>query len=131
VVMRITESARYDVDTALGTEEFKKLIPDSGHVVHVSESPETAPLPYTVTLFHQLKCLGIIRSAYIGLGRQEVPGILARHCMNYLRQTILCHPNTRLQPVKLEKGTATRDHETVCLDWTQVYEETERNQQAY
>ncbi|KAI0258512.1 hypothetical protein BC834DRAFT_911147 [Gloeopeniophorella convolvens] len=131
VLMRITESARYDIDTALGAEEFERLTPDSGHVVHISDSSEADPKPYTVTLFHQLKCLGIIRDAYMGLGKQEQPGTLARHCMNYLRQTILCRPNTRLESVKLERGAASRDYETVCLDWTKIYEEAERNQQAY
>jgi hypothetical protein len=52
--------------------------------------------------------------------------------MNYLRQTLLCRPNLRLESVEDEFGLSDRNfYGTVCRDWTAVYREAERNQVAY
>ncbi|KAJ6609698.1 hypothetical protein B0H10DRAFT_712305 [Mycena sp. CBHHK59/15] len=127
VVMRITSSVRYQFNTGEGDQEYEKLLPSRGHVVHISEDVTGMVKPYTVTLFHQLKCLDIIRTEYNTILPGDAPRSMTRHCMNYLRQTILCRPNMRLESVKNTVGTATRDYEAVCNDWTRVYEEAERN----
>ncbi|KAJ7622537.1 hypothetical protein FB45DRAFT_927919 [Roridomyces roridus] len=125
--MRITASAHYQFDTAEGAEEYGKLLPPGGYMVHVLDKDTGSVQPYTVTLFHQMKCLDILRQEYLALEPGNTPSPVTHHCLNYLRQSILCRPNIRLESVKNTVGTAIRDYESVCMDWTKVYEEAERN----
>ncbi|OBZ74771.1 hypothetical protein A0H81_05748 [Grifola frondosa] len=130
VAMHISSSTHYQYDTDEGTQEFAKLLPSGGHVVYIdSNTPSSHPQVYTVTLFHQLKCLDTIRQQYATRSRNPSP--LTRHCMNYLRQSILCHPNLRLEPAHNTMGSSIRNYDTVCRDWTKLYDEAERNQEAY
>lgn len=131
--MRMTGSTRYKLGTSEGAEEWAKLMPSGGHLVHIAapnpQSPTTET--YTSTLFHQLKCLDIIREQYISRPVQVPPPGLTRHCMSYLRQTFLCRPTLWLESTKNARGVASRDYDAVCRDWTKVYEEAERNYDAY
>ena len=64
----------------------------------------------------------------------DIPNaLLARHCMNYLRQMILCRADTRLEPVRSPIGHARTMSEVthVCQDWSTVYEAAEENQREY
>ncbi|KAJ7771234.1 hypothetical protein B0H14DRAFT_2539093 [Mycena olivaceomarginata] len=131
VVMRITSSAHYQFDTEEGAAEYAKLLPSGGHTVHIMNERTGLMETYTVTLFHQMKCLDILRDEYLKVVAGAVPSFLTRHCMNYLRQSILCRPNLRMESVKNTVGTAIRDYEAVCLDWTKIYEEAEQNYAAF
>ncbi|KAJ7114041.1 hypothetical protein C8R44DRAFT_881591 [Mycena epipterygia] len=129
VALRIITAERYGLgDDA--DEEWSKILPASGHLVHVAHE-SASPEPYTVTLFHQLKCLDIIRTQY-KLPPSTPISSRTGHCMNYLRQTALCRPNLRLESVDDEFGHSDRNfYDTVCHDWTALYREAERNQAAY
>lgn len=133
VAMRMAGATRYKLGTSEGAEEWKKLMPSGGHLVHIaapdSESPKAET--HTSTLFHQLKCLDIIREQYISRPAEVPPSGLTRHCMNYLRQIFLCRPALWLESTKNVRGVASRDYDAVCRDWTKVYEEAERNHEAY
>ncbi|KAG2749192.1 hypothetical protein P692DRAFT_20832869 [Suillus brevipes Sb2] len=123
VWMRVDQTAHYRADTDEGGEEFEKLIPRGGHTVRINNTETGESHVYTVTLFHQLKCLGIIRDNYAA---KRAPSSITRHCMNYLRQSILCQANIKIEPVVNNLGTAVRGYETVCRDWTKVYEEVDK-----
>ncbi|KAH7909382.1 hypothetical protein BJ138DRAFT_1115028 [Hygrophoropsis aurantiaca] len=146
VSMRIDQSAHYKPDNSdsSASEEFARLIPPApgGHTVRIPRpgsephKKEGETQTYTVTLFHQLKCLGIIRDNYassvqLPAGVQEPLTGLTRHCMNYLRQSVLCHPDMGLESVVNARGTAERGYDAVCRDWTRLYEEVERNHGLY
>ena len=82
-------------------------------------------------MWHQLRCLDIIRRAYDaheGL-TPEGPSPVARHCLHYLRQTVLCRSDTRLEPVIDTDGPhAVQPWGTMtCKDWTRVYEAQAEN----
>ncbi|KAJ7792082.1 hypothetical protein B0H13DRAFT_2394081 [Mycena leptocephala] len=120
----------YGVDES-ADEEWDKLLPSGGHLVYVAEDMAVSPTPYTVTLFHQFKCLSIIRAQYKLPPRTPITP-QTRHCMNYLRQTILCGLNLRIESVEEVSGLTDRYlYDTVCRDWRNLYEEAERNQLAY
>ncbi|KAJ7459649.1 hypothetical protein B0H11DRAFT_2199166 [Mycena galericulata] len=127
----ILSSQHYGLDDESSDEEWAKVLPVNGHLVHITKNVSDLPNPYTVTLFHQLKCLAINRAQY--QLPQTAPIIpRTRHCMNYLRQTILCGLNLRLESVEKESGLTDRYlYDTVCRDWTKLYDEAERNQLAY
>lgn len=132
--MHVDNSAHYVVDSDEGAEEFANLLPSGGHVVHVGEEPST----YTVSMFHQLRCLDILRKEYI-IEPPRPPSPLAEHCMNYFRQMFWCHPNLRLEsmryPPYIENhspaGATTQGYDTVCNDWRTLYNEAEKNHAAF
>ena len=136
-MMHVDNSAHYKLDTAEGAEEFFKLMPRGGHLVHIADENEI-PSTYTVSMFHQLRCLDVLRQEYI-IEPPQPPSRLSEHCMNYLRQTFWCHPNLRLEsmryPPYIENhapaGATTQGYDTLCHDWRAVYEEAEKNYDAF
>lgn len=130
VALRIITAKRYSLDED-GDEEWAKILPAGGHLVHIATDVSVAPEPHTVTLFHQLKCLEIIRTQFKSSPNTPISPH-TQHCMNYLRQTLLCRPNLRLESVEDEFGLSDRNfYDTTCRDWTAVYGEAERNQAAF
>ncbi|KAJ7602492.1 hypothetical protein DFH06DRAFT_1258701 [Mycena polygramma] len=130
VALRVITAKRYGLGED-GDEEWSKILPSGGHLVHITEDVSGVPEAHTVTLFHQLKCLDIIRTQYKSLPSEPISPH-TRHCMNYLRQTLLCQPNLRLESVEDEFGLSDRNfYDTVCRDWTAVYSEAERNQAEF
>ncbi|KAH9929376.1 uncharacterized protein B0H18DRAFT_953560 [Fomitopsis serialis] len=101
VAMSIGDTVRYQLNDPFAEEEYARLMPSGGHLVYVHDAgrprgdavEEPGPRAYTVTLFHQLKCLDIIRRELTD-DSLETPTIRAAHCMNYLRQMIICRVNT-------------------------------------
>jgi hypothetical protein len=84
---------------------------------------------FSIAMFHELHCLHVIRLVLAGSNKTHTLGHM-QHCLNYLRQFILCSPSLVLEPA----DSLTRDFETdrvgathVCLDWSQMYTETEDN----
>lgn len=125
--MMYSATAHYRPDAADSDVEFAALLPSGGHLVHIDEDDQPGQA-YTVTLFHQFKCLDLIRKDYIA---SQEPSTLTKHCLTYLRQTILCRPSLGLESTKNSRATAVRTYEAVCKDWTEVYKEAERNHMVY
>lgn len=80
-----------------------------------------------------MKCLEIIHAALIDVPADAaaIPTPLVSHCLNYLRQRILCQPNLRLESVTNANASSEKEYETVCRDWEAVYAAAEKNQIAY
>ncbi|KAH7884133.1 hypothetical protein F5I97DRAFT_1658757 [Phlebopus sp. FC_14] len=123
VAIRVDKTAHYSLETSEGKAEFDALIPRGGHTVTLPDPTTGRPVTYTVTLLHQLKCLGIIRDNYES---REAPSKLTKHCMNYLRQSVLCNINTRIEHSVMARGNAVRGYDAVCRDWTRLYDEVEK-----
>ncbi|KZT68639.1 hypothetical protein DAEQUDRAFT_727763 [Daedalea quercina L-15889] len=140
VAMTIGDTVRYQLEDGFAAEEYARLMPSGGHIVYVADGPDSSrgegekggqgPRAYTVALFHQLKCLDIIRRDLTN-SSLTAPTQLASHCMNYLRQMILCKANTRLESVKHPLGAVERTYDATCKDWELVYREAERNYHAF
>ncbi|EPQ55667.1 hypothetical protein GLOTRDRAFT_40767, partial [Gloeophyllum trabeum ATCC 11539] len=129
VILRTSDTVHYPLDGPGCDDEFASLLPSGGHLVYINGDGRTEP--YTVTLFHQLRCLDIYRREYIADPPPEKPSPLIRHCMNYLRQMVLCHPNMGLESVHRTRGSVTsQPHDAVCNDWARIYEEAEQNWRA-
>ena len=130
--MTISDTTRYEMSED-GKIDYAGLMPTGGHTVHISTSDtsnSSIPRTYTVALFHQLKCLEIYHREYLKPLPRQVTAEL-RGCLNYLRQSLLCHADTRLESVKNVKIQASKRYDTVCRDWSKVYEAAERNYNDY
>lgn len=124
VAMRIIPwSAYYELES----EAWQRQLPTGGHVVHLANLDGTVGT-HTVAVFHQLRCCDILRQAYLDEGSHRTSP-LASHCMNYIRQTLLCHMDMRNE----EQGSHPTNNgaDTLCYDWEAIYEEAERNSKAY
>jgi hypothetical protein len=146
--LHVENTVRYQPDTPEGAVEFGKLVPSGSHLVHIQSDGDESPQPYTVALLHQMRCMDIIRDEYNSRAAR-LDNLLLRHCMNYLRQSILCLADTRLEEVRLPLPGEVyvqlvlslallkfmrrcRPHtifsgDYVCKDWNSVFAEAERS----
>ncbi|EGN98534.1 hypothetical protein SERLA73DRAFT_183584 [Serpula lacrymans var. lacrymans S7.3] len=82
---------------------------------------------FGVSMFHQIHCLDMIRESFIK-GVNSHSG----HCLNFLRQAILCNSDITLDPINIEidgkiVGTDGTGVTHVCRDWTQIYDFVREN----
>ncbi|KAK3298773.1 uncharacterized protein B0H64DRAFT_82253 [Chaetomium fimeti] len=68
------------------------------------QHPEISPVPHGLAVFHQLHCLDAIRHGYYAAVDGTEPAHFAkpghiRHCIDYLRQSIMCNADTNLEPI--------------------------------
>lgn len=114
VYMSIEDSVHYRISEPVADAEWAELIPNGGLVQVNNET-------YTITLFHQLRCLDIVRK---GLRDRMTshPGELERHCVNYLRQTLTCRGDVHMEILggPLSHTQAIQDS-FVCNDWERAY----------
>ena len=124
VVLEWDSWTRY---TLHSSKEWAALYPGDG-VVHTG--PEKAP--FTVTMFHQLRCLDVVREQ-LSKPRTHRDAEPTRHCMNYLRQLSACHVELDFEPNQyVHEINPVHPHPTHrCLDWRPIYEELARNQVDY
>jgi hypothetical protein len=96
------DSIHYRATSPTGAHEWEALVPDADPTV-----PGSSSTVYTVSMLHQLQCLRYIRDDYV---TNKTSGS-SRHCINYLRQVLLCHASTRIEPVHTLKGPGYVDSE--------------------
>lgn len=124
--MNIEPTKHYQLSGLAADEEWAALAPNNG-ILHLG--PQR--LPYSVSLFHQLRCLDIIRRD-VAESLPPEDSQLSRHCLNYMRQMVLCRADLAVDPV-LGRGAdaRVRPDTNQCVDWRRVYKELEKNQQEY
>ncbi|KIJ53317.1 hypothetical protein M422DRAFT_222673 [Sphaerobolus stellatus SS14] len=116
--MDIDNSVHYGVNEPEADAEWDALVPNDGVVELDGEI-------YTISMFHQLRCLNVIRLALRERGDRG-PTDLDRHCLNYLRQMFLCRGDTHMEMIGgVAKHGEDYTNEFVCNDWRAVYDEIE------
>ncbi|KAF7965223.1 hypothetical protein HWV62_45053 [Athelia sp. TMB] len=129
------DTKRYTLDTPRGAQEWRALVPcSSDGTISLGANGRR----FTVAMFHQLKCLDIIREALVtpSLRPESAAGSdanasdspshwdLTNSCLNYLRQISLCHGNTAIESVRSDEPPKITDlHRSTyeCQDWTALY----------
>ncbi len=120
VYMSVENTGHYSFNGSLSDAEWEALVPRNG-VLSFNEEK------FTISYFHQLRCLNIIRKGIVAFrdpGQRQQPSRLVQHCMNYLRQMVLCRADTHLESVRDHVGPHVAVSETthVCQDWSAIYE---------
>lgn len=126
-VIWIDNTVRYQLYGEEAEEEYAMLVPPSGSTIRLPSTRGSGGEDvYTVALFHQLECLGIIRREYANHASTK----LGEHCLNYLRESILCLADTRLESVRsaLPPNIVSLAGDYQCKDWTAVYEAAAKQQ---
>ena len=118
------DTLHFDLTSPEGAAEWSAIVPGSG-LVYLG--PQRAP--FTISMLHQLKCLNVIRSILPHRNDSDVQGTLVQHCLNYLRQMIMCRADTHLESVQ-DPMTSKVDEFSVyrCRDWCAVYDAVAANQ---
>jgi hypothetical protein len=132
VYLNVENSVHYQLNSSTTDAQWAAMMPPNGGVVHVGPDRQ----PFMPSIFHQLRCLNIIRKTYIAEETSTASGelkSLSRHCMNYLRQTIMCRANLRLEPVVDPSSAHAVDPwgKLTCKDWRKAYSAHEKNRQDY
>ncbi|KAI0631220.1 hypothetical protein C8Q77DRAFT_1159906 [Trametes polyzona] len=78
---------------------------------------------FLVSMVHQLHCLDVLRVAFAA--NRTGAAAHAAHCLRYLRQTVLCHADTTLEPDEPGVRDGRWEHAASgvgavhrCRDWT-------------
>ena len=124
VLLQIDIWTRYHISSGA---EWGPLFPEGG-VIHLGPSRT----PYTVAMMHELRCLDVIREQISRpkADREEQP---TRHCMNYLRQMVMCRGDLEIQMFQYPEHLNPVDPHSIrrCKDWRGVYESVWENQREY
>ena len=99
--------------------EWDALAPGNG-TIYLGENDN----PFSISMFHQMRCLSVIRLGIVNWP-PKLPE-LTRHCLNYLRQIILCRSDLFLESLHGEA-----DQYRTCKDWNTIYAQVEKNQQEH
>ncbi|KZT04285.1 uncharacterized protein LAESUDRAFT_728090 [Laetiporus sulphureus 93-53] len=132
VLMASDNSMHFQLDTPDGIAEWSSIVPGESGLLHLGPHRQ----PFTVSMFHQLRCLNVIREELLfdrDKDDESARSELARHCLNYVKQMVLCRGDLQLEPFLAPSNTAPIDlYGTYeCRDWGAVYKEIERNQLEY
>lgn len=124
VAFSFDSGLRYDFNAS---QAWGALVPGDG-LIYLGPKHE----PFMVSMLHQLRCLDVMRDQLTKprAQRDEQP---ARHCMNYIREMILCRGDTNLDPYQYPSNIHPVEPHPVrrCLNWNAVYEAVEENQREY
>jgi len=125
VKMATEDTVNYQLNGSTASAQWAALVPKHGGIVHIGPHRK----PYMLSVFHQLTCLDILRRIYAD-NHEETFEPLGRHCLNYLRQTLLCRADLRLESVQDPDGPHAIDMwgDLTCTDWRQVYARVEENE---
>lgn len=120
IVMPFESSAHFNL-TDEGTIEWESLTPENG-LIYLGKERR----PFSISMFHQLRCLAIMRKRIINLpthiSPDAAPDPLIHHCINYIRQMVLCRSDVTLEQT-YAPPTAVKNNAQICNNWERVYEE--------
>lgn len=138
VHMPMEDTVHFALDTPAGTAERTSLLPPGHGILRLGASQEV----FSIAMFHQLRCLDIIGVALVDLFSQvELPSLqeekqpaLVQHCMDYVRQMVLCHADLTILNFKsVEKRPHIKNSDIthVCKDYSAVFAAAEANYVMY
>jgi len=111
----------YGVAEPEADDEWNALTPNNG-IIYLGAGKR----PFSLSMFHQIRCLDIIRKS-IRDRTSKGPSELDSHCLNYLRQMVLCSSGTEVDPVAGSNGNQPVYSMRTCNDWSAVYSKVRDN----
>ncbi|PPQ89978.1 hypothetical protein CVT25_009618 [Psilocybe cyanescens] len=130
VLMTFDNPKHFRLDEEDGIAEWAAIAPQNG-VVHLGPHRQ----PYTVAMMHQLKCFDILREEMVRDRSENYagPSVLGRHCLNYIRQIVMCRGDLELESFQFASHKNPIDWHGIyeCKDWEAVYNNVKSNQEEY
>ncbi|KAJ7065424.1 hypothetical protein C8F01DRAFT_1125583 [Mycena amicta] len=135
VAMAMEDSVHYGVRELSAKDEWASNSPAGYGYVRLGSEFRG----FSIAMWHEMHCLHIIRLVLSrtpeeNRNKTHTVGHM-KHCLNYIRQFVMCNPSLHLEPVgwmdrNWDEQTEERDPEGathVCQDWTQLYGEMADN----
>lgn len=144
VALTLEDSFHYGLEGPDADAEWESVYP-GGSAGFVRLGPNHRF--FGLSVYHQMHCLDSLRFAILGrehparrswervnsgVREREVPH--AQHCLNYLRQTILCAADLTLEPETFPGSQDVAEGlfaTHVCRDWSKVHAFVEQNFEEY
>ncbi|OSC96431.1 hypothetical protein PYCCODRAFT_1472646 [Trametes coccinea BRFM310] len=128
VLVPMDETVHYPAIGAPSDAEWLALTTPGFGYIRLGPEDRT----FVVSMFHELHCLRMLNLAFNGPNYTSFAPV--KHCLNYLRQNILCTPNLALEPGDFETKDFDVDrthgvHE--CKNWDQIYEFVASNYDSF
>ncbi|KAJ6617493.1 hypothetical protein B0H10DRAFT_1986468 [Mycena sp. CBHHK59/15] len=127
VLVPIHDTVRYQLDTDDGAAEWAASAPGNG-LIYLGDQCR----PFTVSMFHQIRCLDTLRKTFVRAQSDNVNTThppdtpdwpLTRHCLNYMRQMVLCRAHQYLDPILGYPIPNAHPDVERCRDWSELYRE--------
>lgn len=125
VAQLVEKNAHYGMSM---DDEWESLLP-SNHASGVHLDSTSTHTQY-ISVYHQLSCLNALRKLYMSPGWEdnETKKETAHHCLNILRQAVLCNGDTALEPShpetlsngKVVDAASGMDVLHVCRNWEEL-----------
>ncbi|KAF7329184.1 hypothetical protein MKEN_00179000 [Mycena kentingensis (nom. inval.)] len=124
VLMDVHNTNNYGLNGTVADAQWASLLPSNDGILQFGDRQ------FMLSMVHQLRCLDIIRRDYVAgwQGTRRTPNgetsEQTLHCLNYIRQMVLCRGDRRLECVVDpfgEHAVQVRGAQK-CLDWTKVFE---------
>ena len=83
-----------------------------------------------VSFYHQLHCIGELQLGLFDRDSKEATPHHMKHCLDYLRQTILCDAQDTLEEgdfMRMNFKTQRIAGDVACWDWRLIYEDLEHD----
>ncbi|KAA1475293.1 hypothetical protein DENSPDRAFT_883454 [Dentipellis sp. KUC8613] len=142
VALTLENSHHYALNSSTAAAAFHSLYP-AGSLGFLRLGPHDRF--FGLAMYHQLHCVDSLRRAILGLaphgetrlgkmGKEGWQEDHVGHCLNYLRQSILCAADLTLEPevvegeMDAEEGLGVTH---VCKDWSAVRGFAERNYEEW
>ena len=127
--MTLENTTHYPIDGPTAAAQWESVYPPGFGFVRLGEPRRIL----CVSMFHQLHCVEKFRLALHDPDDPVATIPHLQHCMNYIRQMVLCRADLRLESVRSPVGSkkAVSDITHTCRDWSTVYEAAEDNFAAY
>lgn len=115
------DTVHYSINREAGKAEWSRVFPKGGGFLRLGPKNRY----FGLSMYHQMHCLITIQDAI----RKHNADDHAHHCLNYMRQMILCDANPTLERTIPEFGPLATELRTerVCRDWSKVWELAEEN----
>ncbi|KAL1949060.1 hypothetical protein VTO73DRAFT_10866 [Trametes versicolor] len=104
-------------------DDWGTLFPLSDGFTTLRSSANAPGRTFLVSMVHQLHCLDVLRVAFVTNRTGAAHHV--EHCLRYLRQTVLCHADTTLEPDEPGVRDGRWEHAASgvgavhrCRDWT-------------
>jgi Mycotoxin biosynthesis protein UstYa len=115
-------SARYVLNSSQSHEVWSKSADSvTGGFVRLGDDYRT----FAVSMYHQLDCMAIFHSMLIRFTQSPGGSAHMHHCLNYLRQSILCSADDTQEPplkvAELKNRGCALPFTRQCRDWTALY----------
>ena len=124
--MNIEPTKHYQLSGHNADAEWAALAPNN-EILYLGSHRQ----PFSISIFHQLRCLDIIRRDVADALPQE-ESRLSGHCLNYMRQMVLCRTDLSVDPIMgREHEPEVRAETNQCVDWRRVYQKLEENQREH